>query len=220
MPICRKCQWFNKDVSDCHAPGYDSELRRVTLMRRCIFGAITENLNLINGKVLEVGHGKVFFLRKRVKRKKSFWYGLEPRWAGGEPQNKMFDGTVSKMPFDNTFFDCVVCSQSIEHWHEFGDTIESGLKEIYRVLKPSGLLFIDVPIHSHGSRIFIIGNMNEIKNIFDKTKWEIIKFEERRKIYEPLKELPTELKYRKYAIENSGQIIPSEWILNIVVKKI
>lgn len=220
MPICKNCQWFNKEIPDCHAPGYQSELRRVTLIRRCIFGAITENLDLISGKVLEVGHGKVFFLRKRVYAKGSVWYGVEPRWPGGKPKSRMFDGTVSKMPFENEFFDCVYVSQNMEHWHERGDTIESGLKEIYRVLKPSGLLFIDVPIHSHGSKIFIIGNTNEIKKIFDKTKWEIIKFEERRKIYEPLKELPIKSRYHKYTRENSGQIIPSEWLLNMVLKKI
>ena len=219
MPICKECKWFNKDIPDCHAPGHLSELRRVTLIRRCIFGAITENLDLINGKVLEVGHGKVFFLRKRINAKRGIWYGVEPRWPGGKPQSRMFDGTVSKMPFTNDFFDCVVCSQNMEHWHEWDDTIESGLKEIHRVLKPNGLLFVDVPIHSHGLRIFIVGDMKEIRNLFD-NKWEIIKFEERRKVYEPLKALEIKHRHHKYARSNSNQTVPSEWLLNIVAKKL
>jgi len=220
MPICRECKWFNKEIPDCYAPGHDTELRRVTLMRRCIFGAITENLDLINGKVLEVGHGKVFFLRKRVYRKGSVWYGVEPRWLGGKPKSRMFDAKVSKMPFENDFFDCVYCSQNMEHWHEKGDTIASGLQEIYRVLKPNGLLFVDVPIHSHGAKIFIVGDIDEIKKIFDNKKWGIIKFEERRKIYEPLVPLPIDERPHKIARRNSEQTMPSVWLLNIVVRKI
>ena len=108
----------------------------------------------------------------------------------------------------------------MEHWLEWGDTIEYGLKEIYRVLKPNGLLFIDVPIHSHGHKIFRVGDMNEIKSHFEKSKWEFIKFEERRKIYKPLKHLGIRHKNHKYAIKYSGQKIPSEWLLSIVVRKI
>jgi len=216
MPICKECKWFNKEVSDCHGPQY---LKNITIIRRCIFGAMLDNLELMSGKVLEIGYGKVFFLRKRVNKKGAIWYGLEPRWPGKVKDSNKLDGTVSKIPIQNDFFDCVVCSQSMEHWYEFDDTIESGLNEIYRVLKPNGLLFIDVPIHSHGFDVFKIGNTNEIKKLFD-NKWQIIKFEERRKIYEPLASLPVNHKYKKYAIENSGQAVPSEWVLNIVVKKI
>ena len=217
MPICRECKRFDKETSDCHGPQY---LRNITIIRRCIFGAIVDNLDMMSGNVLEIGYGKIFFIRKKLKSKKCIWHGVEPRWPGKKEGSNKFEGTVSNMPFENEFFHCVYCSQSMEHWGEFGDTIETGLKEIYRVLKPAGLLFIDVPIHSHGFEVFRIGNINDIKNLFNQQKWQVVKLDERRKIYEPLVPLPVNKKNHKYAIKNSGQKVPSEWLLNIVVKKI
>lgn len=217
MPICKECKWFDKETSDCHGPQYS---RNITIIRRCIFGAIVDNLDMMNGNVLEIGYGKVFFLRKKIKSRKCIWHGIEPRWPGKKDGSNKFEGTVSKMPFENEFFDCVYCSQSMEHWGEFGDAIESGLNEIHRVLKPSGLLLVDVPIHSHGFDVFIKGNTEEIKYLFKNSKWEIVKFDERRKIYDPLLPIKVENKYHKYTIENSGQMEPSVGLLNMVMKKI
>lgn len=220
MPKCIDCKWLNKDIPDCQAPGCTSPVRRVTLSRRCIFALLTQNLTMMGGKILEVGHGKVFFLRKRIWHiRGAKWHGLEPRWES-DPERNKFRGTVSKMPFPDETFDCVVCSQCMEHWGEYRETIESGLKEIHRVLKPSGLYFADVPIHSHGQKIFVRGDMEGIRNGFDPKKWNIERFEEWRKEYSPLTPINPPLKYCQFARKYSNQNIPSEWLLNIVARKI
>jgi ubiquinone/menaquinone biosynthesis C-methylase UbiE len=49
---------------------------------------------------------------------------------------------VDDLPFDDNFFDAVTCSQALEH---FTHSHLHVVKEIYRVLKPGGIIEIDVP---------------------------------------------------------------------------
>lgn len=218
MPKCIECHYYNADIPDCNAPGFNSPIRRVTLSRRCIFALLAQNVKKIHGKVLEIGYGKVSYLRRRI-RKKAEWYGLEPRWEA-EPKDNKFKGSASKMPFPKEMFDCVVCSQCMEHWGEYQDTVSSGLKEIHRVLKPNGVFFVDVPIHSHGGELFVKGDLDAIKKEFSEDMWKIEMFEEWRKEYDPLPQIRPPKKYHAYAKENSKQQVPSEWLLSISVVKI
>jgi SAM-dependent methyltransferase len=49
---------------------------------------------------------------------------------------------AAALPFANSRFDCVVCSNVIEHL----DDIPGGLGELRRVLRPGGFLFVDFPL--------------------------------------------------------------------------
>jgi ubiquinone/menaquinone biosynthesis C-methylase UbiE len=48
------------------------------------------------------------------------------------------------LPYENNFFDKIVCISVIEHIKDEGDS--AALKEMWRVLKPEGLLIITFPI--------------------------------------------------------------------------
>jgi SAM-dependent methyltransferase len=50
-------------------------------------------------------------------------------------------GSGLALPFDDASFDRVICSEVLEHIHEY----EAVLDEIQRVLKPGGLLAVSVP---------------------------------------------------------------------------
>ena len=50
-------------------------------------------------------------------------------------------GSAYSLPFPNDTFDLVVCSEVLEHLHEYDDAV----KEIYRVLKPRGKFYASVP---------------------------------------------------------------------------
>jgi len=50
-------------------------------------------------------------------------------------------GSAYELPFENNTFDLIVCSEVLEHLHEYNDAI----KEIYRVLKPGGKFYASVP---------------------------------------------------------------------------
>ena len=50
-------------------------------------------------------------------------------------------GSAYSLPFSNNTFDLIVCSEVLEHLHEYNDAV----KEIYRVLKPGGKFYASVP---------------------------------------------------------------------------
>jgi ubiquinone/menaquinone biosynthesis C-methylase UbiE len=52
-----------------------------------------------------------------------------------------FIGSAYSLPFESDSFDLIVCSEVLEHLHEYNDAI----KEIHRVLKPGGKFYASVP---------------------------------------------------------------------------
>lgn len=50
-------------------------------------------------------------------------------------------GAAEKLPFSNGYFDFIVCSEVLEHVQD----IKKSVEEMYRVLKPGGLIFLSMP---------------------------------------------------------------------------
>ena len=50
-------------------------------------------------------------------------------------------GSAYSLPFPNNSFDLIVCSEVLEHLHEYNDAV----REIHRVLKPGGKFYASVP---------------------------------------------------------------------------
>ncbi|MFL2709512.1 MAG: class I SAM-dependent methyltransferase [Gammaproteobacteria bacterium] len=50
-------------------------------------------------------------------------------------------GSAYNIPFPDNFFDLVICSEVLEHLHEYNDAV----REMHRVLKPGGKLYASVP---------------------------------------------------------------------------
>lgn len=97
------------------------------------------------GNLLDIGTNVGFFLRNA---KNSRWtlYGVEPSSSLSEMARKYFDLDVKtafleEASFQNNFFDVVTMTDVFEHISEPGKL----LSEIYRILKPDGILFIKVP---------------------------------------------------------------------------
>ena len=104
---------------------------------------------------------------------------------------------VNDMPFDDNSFDCVIGSQTFEHWRKPG----KALKEIRRVLKPDGKVYLTAPIHLHGSKMFVAGDFNSIEKILLKSGFDVEKIERWRKHYCDLGPYlhPTAKKHLRYA---------------------
>lgn len=62
-----------------------------------------------------------------------------PTWAYG---NLDYVAPLDKLPIDNGAFDAVLCTQVLEHL----DHPRECMKELYRVLRPGGKLFVTVPM--------------------------------------------------------------------------
>ena len=102
-------------------------------------------------KVLVVGAGTGVEMIKFAK-KGCFTYGIEPDKKALEilklrsqlqqlDQNKITQAVAEKIPYPDNFFDFVYCWQVLEHVQ----IVEQSIREMVRVTKPDGYIFIGCP---------------------------------------------------------------------------
>ena len=95
-------------------------------------------------RILDIGCGHGDFV-KSVYIKTPHTYGIDPDEQALSKnaiiRNKVV-GTTDYLPFSNNFFDLVVSAWVLEHL----DHPETAFREIYRVLKPGGLVFGVQPV--------------------------------------------------------------------------
>lgn len=99
------------------------------------------------GKLLDVGCGTGHFL-KYVRETDRSWqvYGVEPNRLLRSVATKssgvaIKNGTLNVIPFSDNYFDVITCYDVLEHSTE----LKKNIRELKRVLKPQGLLFIQAP---------------------------------------------------------------------------
>lgn len=99
------------------------------------------------GRLLDVGCGTGHFL-KYVHETDQSWsvYGVDPsnllrNVAARNSRAIIRNGTLSAIPFDDSYFDVITCYDVLEHSMD----LKRNVKELRRVLKPGGLLFVQAP---------------------------------------------------------------------------
>jgi ubiquinone/menaquinone biosynthesis C-methylase UbiE len=91
------------------------------------------------------GHGRVLLTATRMG---AHCVGIELVWEAlaqlrrHTPHIPCVQGDVQALPFRSDIFDVVICSHVLEH---VSDDI-AGIKELYRIAKPGGLILIGVPM--------------------------------------------------------------------------
>ncbi len=138
----------------------------VALKRRAKF--LINNLEIKDkDKLLDIGCGDGFYLylTSRLNKKlKLIGTDFDKRALESAKKNlpkvKLVTGDLMKgLPFKDNFFDKIVMSEVAEHLPS--DLI--GLKEVFRILKPGGVLLISVP---HKNYPFLWDPLNKICEIF------------------------------------------------------
>ena len=133
--------------------------------------------------------------------------------------------TISSKYLANESFDLIYANNSIEHWHEEIQDVDQSL-ELYRkdisrcysLLKPGGQLLVNAPIHVHGNKIFMHGEVDIIEQFFDWNDWGSVVFEHWREQYDDL--MPYAPVHRKKAwLDSFGYELKNIWLGNIVAKK-
>lgn len=175
-----------------------------------------------SGITLEIGGGVNQVFRRAIWRKGAGhqWVGIDGNWDD-RPLKSRYKGLVSRIPFGDEAFDSVVAFHSMEHWESFGDPIQDGLSEILRVLKPGGFFAASVPIHSHGDKVFIVGDLASIRGLFSDARWKEVKFEEWRRDHDPLPPDPPderEIAELRKSIPRPTPI--TQWMLEIRATKV
>lgn len=216
MPTCIDCSYFSKETQNCTLK-CDKGGR--SYMRNCVYAIFLQELLLCKGNILEVGGGQWNPPRRALRANPECKYhGLDPRWGNDEKLGG-YKGTVAHMPFADNYFDRVLAFETMEHWREHADPVVQGLKEINRVLKSNCGVCLTVPIHLHGGKEFIDGNMGRIKGYFNNSTWKDVKFEEWRKEYEPCPPSQVWGGNLEYFKNLSTQKHPSAWTLRINATK-
>lgn len=105
--------------------------------------------------ILDAGCGTGRHLREMIRRPDLKIVGLDTNYdelhkayvslqeiSGATPDNCLvLKADINSLPFGAGSFDCVICSEVLEHIPEH----DKALKELVRVLKPQGTLVISVP---------------------------------------------------------------------------
>jgi ubiquinone/menaquinone biosynthesis C-methylase UbiE len=104
------------------------------------------------GRLLEIGYGSGVFMPELARLSEEL-YGIDIHQMP-EPvaeslrrfsiEARLFSGSVTAMPFEESFFDRVVAVSALE----FVSDIDAACREIKRVLKPNGSLIVITPGHS------------------------------------------------------------------------
>jgi ubiquinone/menaquinone biosynthesis C-methylase UbiE len=178
----------------CHKYGYCKEYKEINRknitsngrqsgepspIRKCQFAICELYYTKIKDKdVLEVGCGnkkKGELIKKIVKKNNCNWTGVDIK----KTDLTTYVCSADNMPFEDNSFDCVIGSQTLEHWKKPLKV----LKEIHRILRPAGKVYLTAPIHLHGRKIFVSGDFDAIEKLFLKSGFDIEKIERWRKNY-------------------------------------
>ena len=114
------------------------------IVRTLIKSAIDSNLSIFQGKMIDIGCGKMPYKKYILENSQLKHYdGLDIASAivydiQVRPDYE-WDGVT--MPFGNELYDCAVATEVLEHCPD----PEIILKETYRILKPGGKMFFTVP---------------------------------------------------------------------------
>lgn len=105
------------------------------------------------GKFLDVGCGTGNSMRKAQRDKQCECYGIDPdpgahgvgrKTEGVTEGLNIVQGFSEQLPYEDNFFDVVYSSHVLEHVNDE----KKSLEEMYRVLKPNGVLIIGMPTAS------------------------------------------------------------------------
>jgi len=135
--------------------GWGSHIYDVLMVRlaRGLYQRVTGDIApvLSEGKVLDAGTGPGTLAREIARRQPRLQvYGIDLsedmiRLARAHAKREQLEkrvhfdtGNVAQLPYPDHSFDLVVSTISMHHWYE----LEQPLRELYRVLRPGGRLWI------------------------------------------------------------------------------
>lgn len=145
----------------------------------CVRPIVENYLSLIkpNMKVLEIGCGSWSPIFEHCKKVGAQYEAIDfCEEYFGVPVVATRIENLAALSFKDNEFDLVVGNQSMEHWAENGCTNAWGLYQCFRVCKMGGVVALNVPIHFHGTKLFLHGRLNKIKKLFLRHS-AVVKFE-------------------------------------------
>lgn len=187
MPACRTCNEFSDGA--CLAEDRSIEILgergRPAPLSACPIPIVDGYLRLIKkgASVLEVGCGSWSRVRDHCVAVGAHYEGIDSNEGDGSVATRIEN--LADLSFDDGVFDFVIGTQSMEHWAEFGCSVEWGLYQCFRVCKTGGRVLMNVPIHFHGTADFMLGRRERLRELYSRFTDEVL-FEEWGRDSDPL----------------------------------
>jgi SAM-dependent methyltransferase len=135
----------------------------------CMIPIVEDYLRLITKgmSILEIGCGSWDLIKKHCESVGAYYEGIdtEAEHFGNKTVATRIEN-LAKLSFPDEYFDLVIGNQTMEHWAEYGCTLQWGLYQCFRVCKQNGQVLMNVPIHFHGTWQFILGKLEIIESLF------------------------------------------------------
>jgi SAM-dependent methyltransferase len=116
-------------------------------LRRLIFETLDNELpDWREKRILDAGCGTGAILQRLGNPERNLGVDLAPEaisFCRERGLNNVQQGNVCALPFDDGSFDAVISSSVL--YHQWVSDIDLAIREIYRVLRPGGLVVINVP---------------------------------------------------------------------------
>lgn len=180
------------------------------------FSIINPNLEkrikkYFSGQLIDIGCGEKPYY-EMIKPYVHEHIGVDHEHTFHDKSNIDFIGSAYNVPAESCSFDCLLCTDVLEHLEEPGNAMQ----EAYRILKPGGYAIYTVPLfwHLHEEpRDFYRYTKYGLKYLFEKNGFEIIEI---KALSGFCVTFAQELIYFLYQFRRGGKINPLWWIIPIV----
>ena len=171
MPGCVACRMLVDGECSAFSIALDLLGRRLPPppIGACMLPIVDEYLQHISPgmRVLEIGCGSWDRVRRHCESVGARFEGIDAEGEYfGRPTVATRVENLADLSFEDEHFDVVLGTQSMEHWAEHGCAVGWGLYQCFRVCKPGGKVFMNVPMHYHGTREFMLGQLGTLRARF------------------------------------------------------
>lgn len=140
---------------DFHETEFRSNFKQAKYRLDFLYRLLKRNIK--GGKILDVGFGDGYLLKKINDSGRYTCYGIDISEKNIRLSRQLFKeeqrnieirlGIIEEIPFDTQCFDTVIASEVLEHIPE--KNIKLALKEVHRVLKSDGIFLLTVPAYEN-----------------------------------------------------------------------
>lgn len=171
MPKCSECPMLIDKLCSAYTKASSTLGRELPPppLGACIIPIVENYLPLITKgmRILDIGCGTWELIKAHCESVGANYEAIdtETEYFGKKTVATKIEN-LAELSFPNEYFDLVIGNQTMEHWEENGCSLEWGLYQCFRVCKQNGRVLMNVPIHFHGTRTFMLGEISKIQRLF------------------------------------------------------